>query len=151
MKRRSGFTLIEMMIVLAIIAALSATLVPIAMNALNQAKVTGNLTDVESIRMAQMQYFYKYDTTATKTDADNLGIFLEWGNLQRPNVDGDYDISKSEANKASIQFAFDTEALAKAFKAQFPANTEDGSVKSEITNTSSVTEDRVASITYTFR
>lgn len=120
MKRRSGFTLIEMMIVLAIIAALSATLVPIAMNALNQAKVTGNLTDVGSIRLAEMQYFAKERslTDSLSADKNGLGIYLNFDNLQSDNLSGDYDLN-ALTNYLEVKVPFENEGLAKAFLAQW--------------------------------
>lgn len=119
MRRRSGFTLIEMMIVLAIIAALAATLVPIAMNALNQAKVTGNLTDLESIRMAQMQYYYKNGNVAST--ADELANYLTWTNLQGTNVGGSsgYVFDTSSGAQAIITFDLGSEPLGRAFMAQW--------------------------------
>jgi len=127
MRRRSGFTLIEMMIVLAIIAALSATLVPIAMNALNQSKVTGNLTDVQSIRMAAMQYFYKHGEFPETMSADTFDIYLTWSNLQGDNLveqtsgDKGYVIEDSATKERSIDVTmqFETEPLANAFLAQW--------------------------------
>jgi len=58
MKRRSGFTLIEMMIVLAIIAALSAILTPMGMNALNRARATQYVADFRNIRTANEMYAF---------------------------------------------------------------------------------------------
>ena len=146
MRRRSGFTLIEMMIVLAIIAALAATLVPIAMNALNQAKVTGNLTDVESIRMAEMQYWYKYDTTTASKTA--LDIYLTWANLQAPN-NSTYNLTVpgtgTTSNQISIGVNFGSAALAKAFEAQFPTESPD------VVSFTRPDDSEVATVTYQFQ
>jgi prepilin-type N-terminal cleavage/methylation domain-containing protein len=147
MKRRSGFTLIEMMIVLAIIAALSATLVPIAMNALNQAKVTGNLTDVESIRLAEMQYFYKKDTT---TDSwTDLEIYLEKGNLQGANR-ATYNLiaTPNSSDTITVYVNFEDEQLAKAFEAQFPTEMPNVDFTRHASATVLLGN---ASITYTFK
>jgi len=120
MRRRSGFTLIEMMIVLAIIAALAATLVPIAMNALNQAKVTGNLTDLESIRLAEMQYFYKKGVVTTNTGDSGLGVYLTWANLQGANeVNYTLSVNSADDDTVVINVPFNSNPLAKAFLAQW--------------------------------
>src|SRR6056297_557829 len=112
MRRRSGFTLIEMMIVLAIIAALAATLVPIAMNALNQARITGNLTDVESIRLAAMQYYYKNNGFDTSFATSDLQYYLEWGNLQGENLSGDYSFLSNDTDTLVLNVPFRSEELA---------------------------------------
>jgi len=57
MRRRSGFTLIEMMIVLAIIAALAAILTPIGMNAINTAKASQVLSDVRNLKVGSEMYY----------------------------------------------------------------------------------------------
>ena len=103
MKRRSGFTLIEMMIVLAIIAALAATLVPIAMNALNQAKVTQNLTDLESIRMAAMQYYYKNDTVDDLTGLSDLQYYLSSAKL---SSSANYTLTTDSATEVTVNVSF---------------------------------------------
>jgi prepilin-type N-terminal cleavage/methylation domain-containing protein len=70
MRRRSGFTLIELMIVLAIIAALAAILTPMGLNALNRAKATQYVADVRNIRAAaQVYYFDKNSIPQTVTFA----------------------------------------------------------------------------------
>lgn len=124
MRRRSGFTLIEMMIVLAIIAALAATLVPIAMNALNQAKVTQNLTDLESIRYAAMQYYYKNDTglsgLSVLDDLDTAG-FIEMDNFEN-NI---YTLNGTPTtNSMQVLVSFNNASLAKALMAQYPETSE---------------------------
>ncbi|MEA1885034.1 MAG: prepilin-type N-terminal cleavage/methylation domain-containing protein, partial [Thermotogota bacterium] len=93
MRRRSGFTLIEMMIVLAIIAALAATLTPIGMNALRQARATRTMADVRSIRLG-LQSFYMTKNYLPNGDSVTPGSgglgelendlnpgYLEWNSL----------------------------------------------------------------------
>ncbi|HOO33429.1 MAG TPA: prepilin-type N-terminal cleavage/methylation domain-containing protein [Thermotogota bacterium] len=67
--KRSGFTLIELMIVLAIIAALAAILTPMGLNALNRAKATQYVADVRNIKAAQQIYYFD---TGSATDLTGL-------------------------------------------------------------------------------
>jgi general secretion pathway protein G len=134
MKRRSGFTLIEMMIVLAIIAALSATLVPIAMNALNQAKVTQNLTELESIRLAAMQYYYKYDNI----DISDLSPLDNYLDLEKLTTNASYTVHDStDATNLYIKVDFNQndEALSKALAAQYPETSETTGTRDTNNNT----------------
>lgn len=58
MKKREGFTLVELLIVMAVIAALMATLTPIAVNAVKQAKATQVVSNLRSLAAAAQQYIY---------------------------------------------------------------------------------------------
>ena len=51
-----GFTLIELLIVMAIIAMLAAIAVPYMSNQLMQANETAAMTEIGSIRQAELQY-----------------------------------------------------------------------------------------------
>ncbi len=58
MRKREGFTLVELLIVMAVIAALMATLTPIAVNAVKQAKATQVVSNLRSLAAAAQQYIY---------------------------------------------------------------------------------------------
>lgn len=71
--RRSGFTMIEMFIVLAIIAVLTAVLLPISLNVLNQAKVTDVLNYIRELYIVELEYYVRKGET---TDLEGLAIFI---------------------------------------------------------------------------
>ena len=73
MKKRKGFTLIELFIVLGVISVISGTLIPIAFNSLNQAKVTDVLNYVRELYMAQLEYYVREGET---TDLDGLRLYM---------------------------------------------------------------------------
>jgi len=60
LRRRSGFTLIEMIGVLAIIAVLAALLIPRIFNAVNESRVNGAALSYNSFKSAAITYFGKF-------------------------------------------------------------------------------------------
>ena len=59
-RRRSGFTLIEMIGVLAIIAVLAALLIPRIFSAINESRVNGAALSYNSLKSSAITYFGKY-------------------------------------------------------------------------------------------
>src|SRR5579859_5544724 len=116
--RQSGFTLIEIMVVVVILAVLGALVVPQILSKVDQARTTAAKTDIRTISAALDSYRldnFKYPTTEqglqalVKQPADPtityyaVGGYLKsvpkdpWGNpyqYQTPGADGrDYDIT----------------------------------------------------------
>lgn len=130
--KRSGFTLIELMIVMAIIAALAAILTPIGVSALNRAKATQYLSDLKNIQTAVTMYHFDKpntainDITTLKTDA-----YLNTDNLTNA---GDYALSTyGTTSSASVTIAsiVDTDVV-KQLKNMVPNGWEVDATKGEV-------------------
>ena len=66
MRRNEGFTLVELLIVLAVIAALLATITPVALNAVKKAKATQVAENLRNIKTAIEQYVYVEQATPSE-------------------------------------------------------------------------------------
>ncbi len=112
MKKRKGFTLIELFIVLGVISVISGTLVPIAFNALNQAKVTDVLNYVRELYMAQLEYVVREDET---TDLEGLSLFMSSDWIQEN--DGLFTDWATDTDMVSFKVAFDNSEKSRALLA----------------------------------
>jgi len=95
-KRREGFTLVELLIVMAVIAALMGALVPVAISAINHANATRVAENLQSLVTQVQQYAYSNHTIPSTSDLANS---VSGGNL------GDYNIYKSTSSSTQIKFA----------------------------------------------
>ncbi len=68
MRKREGFTLVELLIVMAVIAALLATLTPVAVNAVKKAKATQVVSNLRSLAAAAQQYIYTEQNAPSDID-----------------------------------------------------------------------------------
>lgn len=76
-----GFTLVELLIVLAVIAALLSIVTPIALNAVAQAKAVQVAANFRNIRSAVETYFYTNQATALNNATTTLvskGYLTNW-------------------------------------------------------------------------
>jgi len=71
---KKGFTLVELLIVLAVIAALMAVATPMAMNAVKQAKASQVAQNLNALKSAVEQYVYS--EKEVPTTIDNLANYL---------------------------------------------------------------------------
>ncbi|MGE5307496.1 MAG: type II secretion system protein [Deltaproteobacteria bacterium] len=62
-----GFTLIELIVVIAIIAVLAAVVAPNAFKSIEKAKISGTLTDLNSIKTATLAYYGDIQTWPANT------------------------------------------------------------------------------------
>lgn len=105
MRRRSGFTLIELMIVLAIIAALAAILTPMGMNALNRANATQFVADVRNIRSSAQIYYFDHQSTLPTTWSQFAG-YLDTEELSRGLTP--YSIDQTNTTGNTFELDVDT-------------------------------------------
>jgi len=76
--RSGGFTLIEMVGVLAIIAILSALLVPRIFSAINESRINGAVVSLNSVKSAAMSYYGKYGKFGGYGGADLTTTNADW-------------------------------------------------------------------------
>jgi len=77
-KRREGFTLVELLIVMAVIAALMGALIPVAINAINHANATRIAENLQSLVTQVQQYAYSNHKLPTITA---LSTSVSGGNI----------------------------------------------------------------------
>ncbi len=87
-KRKEGFTLVELLIVMAVIAALMGALVPVALNAVRQANATRIAENLRAIQTAVQNYVYSERPAETPTLSDLKNSRYLSGNVNTT----DYDI-----------------------------------------------------------
>lgn len=116
MKRRSGFTLIELMIVLAIVAALAAILTPMGLNALNRAQATQYIADIRNIKSAQQMYYFDKRVTADISTAtpNALEGYLDVNELTVGGIDV-YTAAASE-NEVTVTAVVTSEGVKEQFE-----------------------------------
>jgi prepilin-type N-terminal cleavage/methylation domain-containing protein len=77
-KKREGFTLVELLIVMAVIAALMGALVPVAISAIQHANATRIAENLESLVTQVQQYAYSNHVIPSTT---KLATSVSGGNL----------------------------------------------------------------------
>jgi type IV pilus assembly protein PilA len=105
LKNNKGFTLIELMIVVAIIGILAAIAIPNFMNYQCKAKQTEAKTILGNIRVAQEAYLAEYDTYTD--DTGDLGVSVKGGKIRYDidfdgTPDGSTFTARATANEAGL-------------------------------------------------
>lgn len=105
MNRKSGFSLVELMIVIVIIGVLAAVAVPIYSSNVMRAKMSEADASLGSIR-TQLRVFYgengEYPTEATAVDV----VGATWNDINTGELDGKYfkDTSYTYVSAAGIDY-----------------------------------------------
>ncbi|MFW5887344.1 MAG: type II secretion system protein [Bacteriovoracia bacterium] len=112
MRKRQAFTFIELLIVIGIISVIAAALIPIAFNALNQAKATNILNYIRELYMAQLEYFVSNGET---TDLNGLSLYIpsDWIEEQEEL----FTTWATDTNTVSFTVAFDNSDRARGLLA----------------------------------
>ncbi len=77
-KKQKGFTLVELLIVIAIIAVLAAVVTPVALNSIAQSKATAIIAEARSIQTADLTYYVSNDSYAAKIE--DLSAYIDVSN-----------------------------------------------------------------------
>ena len=96
-KRREGFTLVELLIVMAVIAALMGALVPVAISAINHANATRIAENLQSLVTQVQQYAYSEHKIPTIGDLS--------GSVSGGNLDDYTILGTTTTNSTQIKFA----------------------------------------------
>ncbi|MGC8818620.1 MAG: type II secretion system protein [Athalassotoga sp.] len=133
-KRREGFTLVELLIVMAVIAALMGALIPVAINAINHANATRIAENLQSLVTQVQQYAYSehaipsINSLKSSVSGGNIGdyqIYVYANGTSKNPSPGDYQIP---SNATSVQFAvvympsFSAAAVHNVWNGVVPAN-----------------------------
>ncbi|MGC9172975.1 type II secretion system protein [Athalassotoga sp.] len=132
-KRREGFTLVELLIVMAVIAALMGALIPVAINAINHANATRIAENLQSLVTQVQQYAYSehaipsINNLKSSVSGGNIGDYQIYVNVNgtKSAPSTDYTIP---SNATSVQFAvvympsFSATAVHNVWNGVVPAN-----------------------------
>ena len=98
LSRNDGFTLVELMITVAILAVLSAVAIPMYSNYINRAKQADAIIGLKAAQMAQEQYFS--ENNAYSGTIDILPGFDDTGAANNSFAKGEYTLTVVSASTA---------------------------------------------------
>ena len=99
LKSNNGFTLVELMITVAILAILAAVAIPAYSNYINRAKQSDAIIGLKAAQMAQEQYYSENNSYSSKIDL--LPGFSD-GNTDNSFVKGEYSLSATATTTPSF-------------------------------------------------
>lgn len=73
-KKQKGFTLVELLIVIAIIAVLAAVVTPVALGAIADSRATAVYAEIRSIQTADLTYFVQNESYGTIDQLELAGL-----------------------------------------------------------------------------
>ena len=97
-KSNGGFTLVELMITVAILAVLAVVAIPAYQNYINRAKQSDAIIGLKAAQMAQEQFFSENNRYASTIDI--LPGFNDAGAADNSYTKGDYTLSVANASTA---------------------------------------------------
>jgi len=95
---KNGFTLVELMVTVAIIAVLAVVAIPLYQNYINRAKQSDAIIGLKAAQMAQEQFFS--ENNAYSNTIDILPGFNDAGAADNSFVKGDYTLTVASASTA---------------------------------------------------
>jgi type IV pilus assembly protein PilA len=108
-RMQAGFTLIELMIVVAIIGVLAAIAIPAYQNYIARAQITDALTMLGGLRNPVSEYWQSNGTAPTYADINRTGTLTTAGNyvsqLSDGAAPGQYQAQFFSSNKVSPRLA----------------------------------------------
>ena len=93
--RKKGFSLVELLIVLAVMAALIATITPVALNAIRKAKATQVAQNLKTLASAFENMLYVDGTSNITTDVSELArdVDKNYKIAYESNTTGEYTVT----------------------------------------------------------
>lgn len=101
MKKQKGFTLVELLIVIAIIAVLAAVATPLALSAISDSKATAVYSEIKSIQTAELTYYVaqgEYPEDFTKLELSGI----ETGTGNSKNASYTYSSEGQDTRKLGV-------------------------------------------------
>lgn len=109
MKNKKGFTLVELMIVIVVIGILAAMMMFSSTEAINEAKATKIITDLETLKKAGMSYYADHYNEFRKNPEQliNVNQLIEYVGKDHPDLKNyKFTINRNNTDGAILWFVF---------------------------------------------